>query len=156
MAGLSSLARGSNEVLVGYLYTNKSTNSPNLMGLHAGIGGVIICLAALPFVKEKPKLFTQYLAEGEMWGVLVVIAILGLCHAFFYNISVKLIGGILESFVVSFDVILAYLIQVLFFHNPLNMLSVVGSFCIVSAIMLMAVETVLIGKLPEGLNKKIL
>ena len=72
------------------------------------------------------------------------------------NKAVQWIGTIMESFIKSLDVIAAYAIQLIFFHQTLDLLSVLGASCIVLGTILISAEEMLINKLPEHFLKTIL
>ena len=154
-AAVASIARGFNNVMLSYLYTNKSTKSASLMGLYTGFGGLLIAFVALPFHTND---FSRYSSNDDVLSLigLIGVAIFAVAAVFMLNKSVQLIGSILESFIRTSDVIMAYLIQVVFLYEPISYLSLTGTLCIIFAIVLISAEEALINNLPDNFLKNIL
>ena len=68
------------------------------------------------------------------------------------TIALKLSNPVLVSFTRSSDIIMAYLIQVMFFHEAASMFGIGGSLCIITAIGILQLETMFNKLLPDSLK----
>ena len=75
---------------------------------------------------------------------------------FMLNKSLQLIDSVLQSFIRTSVVIVAYLIQVMLLYEPISYLALTGALCIILAIALTLAEEVLINTLPDNFLKSIL
>ena len=157
LAATASIARGCQAVIISYLYSNTTTKSPCMMGMYAGFGGLALAFAAIPFDGNQ-KIASQYITSivPSYWAGLVGIAISGVLAVFSMNKSVELIGSILDSFIRTSDVIIAYLIQIVFLHETISFLSLLGASCILLSIVLISLEAAIIKKIPDCAMKRIL
>ena len=151
----ASISRGCQSITISYLYTNKSTQTANLIGLYAGIGGLLVPITAILVNMESFSEFNQNIGATSLYSLLC-IGILGTAGTFMLIKSIEIIGSVLESFFRTSDIIVAYLLQVMLFHEEVNLLSLVGSAAIVASIMFMSIEDILVKKIPNQFLKNIL
>ena len=152
---LASISRGCQATTINYLHRNKSTKSANLIGLYSGLGGLIIPLIALLFNKEHFIEFNRNIDAIIELG-LICIGISSALGTFMLIKSIELIGSVLESFCRTSDIIIAYLIQVILFHEEINLPSFLGSGLIIGAIIMMALEKVVVESVPYNFLRSIL
>ena len=152
---LASVSRGCQATTINYLHRNKSTKPANLIGLYSGLGGLIIPLIALLFNREQFIDFNRNINAIKESG-LICIGIFSALGTFMLIKSIELIGSILESFCRTSDIIIAYLIQVILFHEEINLLSLLGSGFIIGSIMMMALEKVIVENVPYKCLRNIL
>ena len=151
----ASIARGLVNVTTSYLFDSTTTMSAKLIGLYQGFGGIFIAFLFLPFEFNEFINFNVNINLTELVG-LHVISIFAIAATLMLNKSIQYLGPTLESFVRSADVIIAYLIQILFFHTVSQYLSFIGASCIIFAIMLIAVEDAIVNRLPMNVIRDIL
>ena len=137
-------------ICVGKLKMNSTSSSPILFAFHNAFFALvsnIIC--ALAF--QSSDFFSMHIFEisHELWMVYAILAFFGAIHIVCINVALKLINPILVSFTRSSDIVVAYLIQVLYFEQQTGMLGIFGSFCIISAIGILQFEESFIQKLPK-------
>ena len=99
--------------------------------------------------------FNENLRATSMLSLLC-IGIFVTAGTFMLIKSIEIIGSILESFFRTSDIIVAYLFQVILFHEQVHLLSLAGSSLIVVSIMLMSIEDIVLKKVPWQFLKNIL
>lgn len=154
-AMFASISRGCQSITISYLYTNKSTQNASLIGLYAGIGGLLVPIIAILANMEEFSTCNQNLSARSLYSLLC-IGIFGTAGTFMLIKSIEIIGSVLESFFRTSDIMVAYFIQVLLFHEEVNVLSLVGSAAIVASIMLMSIEDIFVKKMSIQFLKNIL
>ena len=145
-AVIASFSRGCNTVMVSYLYTNQSTKSVSLICFYQGLSGILVAFVALPF---NTTTITHSIDSTTVYG-LMAVAVFGILINGLANKSVQLIGSIMESFIRSTDVIVAYTIQIIFFHQCSDYVSIIGATLVIISIMLISIEDVIINKLSDS------
>ena len=71
------------------------------------------------------------------------------------TISIQMIGPVLQSFIRTSGLINAYIIQVIFFDDSLEPMKILGSGCILIAILAIPFEDTVVRKMPEGIMQTI-
>lgn len=131
---------------ISYLYQNQSTRFVSLMSFYQGVVGMVLAVFALPF-NTYP--FTHGIELTSVYG-LIGAGVLGTFSAGFMNQAVQLIGPIMDSFIRTADVIVAYTIQIIFFHQCSDYLSITGAILIIMAIIFISIEDAVLNKLPDN------
>ena len=151
----ASITLGANDIMCARLFQNSTTASATLLGLYGGFGGILISLIMLPFNFDEYVNFNLNIDLIDSLGLLlfVVIAIVGIVMS---NKSSQYVSPTIKSFVRSADVIIAYLIQIIFLHEVSHYLSFIAAACIILAIILISVEDAIVNRLPMNVLRNIL
>jgi len=151
----ASITLGANNIMCARLFQNSTTASATLLGFYGGFGGILICLIMLPFNFDEYVNFNLNIDLIDSLGLLlfVVIAIVGIVMS---NKSSQYVSPTIKSFVRSADVIIAYLIQIIFLHEVSHYLSFIAAACIILAIILISVEDAIVNRLPMNVLRNIL
>ena len=135
------------------LCQNKSSSSTNLLTFHLSFSSLLFNLVWAGIVGETQFFSDQILLiSRRTWILYLTIAIIGATNLGLVNIALKLANPVSVSFTRSSDIIVAYLIQVLFFHEAASMVAIGESVCIVFAIGILQLETLVNNLLPESLK----
>ena len=151
----ASITLGANDIMCARLFQNSTTASATLLGLYGGFGGILISLITLPFNFDEYVNFNLNVDLTDSLGLLLfsVIAVIGIVTSYK---SSQYVSPTIKSFVRSADVIVAYLIQIIFLHEVSHYLSFIGAACIILAIILISVEDAIVNRLPMNVLKDIL
>jgi drug/metabolite transporter (DMT)-like permease len=141
MALVSAWAESSNFVACKVLFENRSTRSTELINLYQGFGGFLVSLVS-SIIDQKSQLISQeiVLISLESWAGMMATAISCNIAVASTNFALIYTGPVLVSFVRVFVIIVAYFIQVIFFNQVPLMVSIVGSVCVVVAVIILPIE----------------
>ena len=155
-ASLSSVFLGSESVIIGYLSSNKSTNSAFLMIIYQGVLGISVALICSSSTGEQMLLSKDIVfIDAYYWLGLFLSGLCTVVAIFVGTISIQMIGPVLQSFVRTSGLINAYVIQVIFFSDSLDPVKIVGAGCILIAILALPFEDTVVRKMPEGILQTI-
>ena len=135
MGIIASVSRAFVFVSTRKLCQNKTSSSPILLTFHMSVTSLLFNLS-WGLVIGDSGIFSGSLfsLSGRVWLVYLSVAVLGATNLGLCNIALKLANPVLVSFIRSSDIIVAYLIQVIIFHEAANILGIMGSVCILIAI----------------------
>ena len=153
MALMSSLAGAFHLVIVGRLFKNNTTNSAILLAFYGGFGGLLIILPAA-FLDDNQRIFTKEIIaiSWTTWASLALVSLLGLIGFVTINLSIKQIKPVYVSFVGVLEVVMAYVAQVLIFHTPPGLYSILGSIIVVTTVVALPFESMIYEKLPKSMQ----
>ena len=141
MGIIAAIGRATVYVIFRKLSQNQSSSSIMLTTFHHAFWALLVNLAWGLFYGESQILSSNFfLISSRIWLIYLVMAVLGCITACFVTQAIKLSNPNLVCFFRSADIIVAYLIQVVFFHQPVRMFGVGGSICIIMAIGLLQLE----------------
>ena len=130
MGMVAAVSRAAVFVCTRKLCQNKSSSSANLLTFHLSFSSLLFNLAWAGIAGETQIFSGQiFLISSRTWILYLTIAVLGATNLGLVNIALKLASPVLVSFTRSLDLIVPYLIQVLFFHEAASMLAIGGSVC---------------------------
>ena len=86
------------------------------------------------------------------WLGMAAVAVLGVVAIFMLNKAIALSNPILVSFVRVFDIVVSYLIQIVFLQDTPAVMGVVGSSLVVLAVSLLSLEHSFIAILPPRIK----
>ena len=121
-------------ILTKRLLRNKSTSSPYMLAMYAGIGCIITSLILPVFGGNQRIVFPSGQVEqydALSWVGMSVFAILGVPKILLRFMSIDLVGPIIESFVLATEIVLSYLVQILYFGDVPYLSTVVGAICVI-------------------------
>jgi drug/metabolite transporter (DMT)-like permease len=103
---------------------------------------------------SQAHIFSYWIFQisSRTWLVYLAIAILGASNLGLINIALKLTNPVLVSFTRYSDIIVAYLIQVVVFHEAASMMGVGGSVCIILSLGLLKLENKFNYVFPDSLK----
>ena len=153
MGMVASVSRAALFVCTKKLCQNKSSSSANLLTFHMSFTSLLFNLAWAVMV-EDIRFFSSQIFEisGRTWLLYLAISVLGATSLGLCNIALKLANPVLVSFTRSSDIIVAYLIQVIIFHEAAGLLAILGSVFIVFAIGILQLEVKFNKLLPGSLK----
>ena len=147
------ISRAGIYICVGKLRMNSTSSSPVMFAFHNAFFALISnIICALAF--QSSDFFSMHIFEisYELWMVYAMLTFFGAIHIVCINVALKLINPVLVSFTRSSDIVVAYLIQVLYFQQQAGMLGIFGSFCVITAIGILQFEESFIEKLPKHIQ----
>ena len=154
MGLVAAWARSVNFVSCKVLFKNKSTSSTDLIILYAGFGGLIVSLMSSILDKNSQILSSQFAEISLMkWGGMLATAVQCIIAVVSLNAALVVTGPVLVSFVRVNDIILAYFIQIVFFHQVPVVIGLVGSFCVVGAVICLPLEQLAVKFTPQFIQK---
>ena len=148
-AGLvGTLAGGAHFVLARVLYENKSSSSPLLLVFHAGLGGILISLAAI-FLDNKQQIISPNILTITLntWLQMMFVAVSGVIGFLMLNQAVKLTNPVIVSFIRVSEIVISFFIQIFWFKQPVDLLGIVGSVCVTLAVIIVPLEDLVRNKM---------
>ena len=135
------------------LCQNQTSSSSMLILFHISFTSLLFNLAWALVIGDTQIFSSQILLiSNRTWLVYLAMVVTGFFAKWLNTIAVKLSNPVLVSFTRSSDIIMAYLIQVKFFHEAVNMFGIGGSLCIITAIGILQLETMFNKLLPDSLK----
>jgi drug/metabolite transporter (DMT)-like permease len=154
MGLVAAWARSVNFVSCKVLFKNKSTSSTDLIILYAGFGGLIVSLISSTLDRNSQILSSQFTQISIMtWGGMLATAVQCIIAVVSLNAALVVTGPVLVSFVRVNDIILAYFIQIVFFHQVPVVIGLVGSCCVVGAVICLPLEQLAVKFTPHFVQK---
>ena len=143
-----------NQVITAVLYQNESTNCYMQM-LYDGVGKLLVSLI-FTIIGGHQRLFLPSSLEKSYvlwnWISMFIMASTAISMRF-CNVGVlRFIGPITTSFIQTFDIVLGYLTQIIFFDVVPNFLSLLGAFCILLMSVIVPFEKIFVSFIPEKLQ----
>ena len=151
MGVVAAVSRACVFVCTKKLCQNQTSNSPILLTFHMSVTSLLFNLSMGIISQDPPSLFSGEISI-RTWLVYLVIALLGSANIILCNIALKLVSPVLVSFTRSADIVVGYTIQIIFFHQTVNMMGIIGSVCIVAAIGILQMENMVLSLLPESMK----
>ena len=152
MIGSSSV-----KILTTVLYRNKSTSAPEMLSLYQGLGGLIVSFV-LPIIYQGNQRIILPLDETQTYSVkswisLFIIGILFSLASFTRFASIRYNGPIVIGFLLTSEIVLSYLAQILFFGLIPDLKSVLGAIFITIACIFIPFEEYFISFFPVPIQK---
>ena len=153
MGLLAACARSAHYVTCSVLYKQKASDTLPMI-LFAGFGGFFVSLVSSA-VDPKHLVLSSAISTIDLrvWLGMISVALLGVCAIFMLNYAIALSNPVLVSFVRVFDIVVSYLIQVIFLHDSPAIMGIVGSSFVVSSVSLLTLENSFKSRLPETIKK---
>ena len=147
---VGTIAGGGHFVVARVLYENKSTSSPLLLVFHAGLGGILISLAAVFLDKEQMIISSDIInITLNTWLQMFFVAVGGVLGFLMLNQAVKLTNPVIVSFIRVSEIVISYFIQVFLFEQPVDLFGIIGSVCVTLAVIIVPLENLVRKKIPE-------
>lgn len=154
MGLVAAWARSVNFVSCKVLFKNKSTSSTDLIILYAGFGGFVVSFISSILDKNSQLLSSQITQISLItWVGMLATAVQCIIAVVSLNAALVVTGPVLVSFVRVNDIILAYFIQIVFFHQVPVVIGLVGSCCVVGAVICLPLEQLALKFTPHCLQK---
>ena len=118
--------------------------------------GIFVALIDTSFVHDQKLLSKDIvMIDSYSWIGLWGTAIIAVVAVFAGYKSVQFIGPVSQSFIRTSGLIGPYVLQIAFFHDPWNVLELVGAGCIIFSVLAIVLEDKVMAKIPDGIIKKI-
>ena len=152
MGLVAACARSAHYVTCSILYQNTATSTVRMI-LYAGLGGFGVSLVSAS-LDTKHLILSSEISSISMstWLGILAVAVLGVCAIFMLNQAIALSNPILVSFVRVFDIVVSYLIQIIFLHDTPAVMGIVGSSLVVAAVSLLGFEQSFVEILPKKIK----
>ena len=153
MKGLvASCAKSSNYVTCNILSRNMGCPTKYLM-LYLGFGGLAVSLVSSAFDSKNLVLSSEISSiTFSSWVRIFAVAMMGISAICTLYKSIALSNAVLVSFIRVFDIVIAYIIQIIFLHQAFTTMGIVGSCLVVSAIIMLGLEQSFVKLLPVRLQ----
>ena len=92
------------------------------------------------------------LIDSLTWCIYLAIAIAGILNVWLVNKAISMANPVLISFVRSSVIIIAYAVQIVFFHQDPSPLAILGSSCVTLAICILPLEQQFRNIMPLSVN----
>ena len=123
-------------------------SSTHLLTFYAGLFGLLVSFSACLFEKSQILSDQFSMINPLTWCTYLAIAVSGVLNVWLVNKAISLASPVLISFVRSSVIIIAYSIQILFFHESPSALGIIGSTCVTAAICILPLEQQFIDIVP--------
>ena len=142
MAFTASVSFAITSVAVKKLYANKTTNSATLLTFYAGLGGWLVIFNVIYVEMNQHQSLTSISTSK---GILsCCVAVQGLLAQYIRNLSIKRIEPVLVNFLSSFEILVAYIAQIIIFNTMPNILATVGSMVVILSVFAVTFEKILL------------
>ena len=153
MGLVAACARSAHYVTCSVLYKNSAASTLQMI-LYAGFGGFIVSLVSSAFDQNHLILSSEISTISlPVWCGICSVAFLGVCAIFMLTYAIALSNPVLVSFVRVFDIVVSYLIQIIFLHDSPAILGIVGSSFVVSSVSLLSFENSFRNWIPSSMKK---
>ena len=156
-AFFSMIGSSSMKIITTVLYRNESTSAPEMISLYQGFGGLIVSFV-LPLIYKGNQRIILPLDETPNYSAknfisLFIIGILFSLATFTRFASIRYNGPIVFSFLLTSEIVLSYLAQILFFGLIPDLKSVIGAIFITIACIFIPFEEHFISFFPVQIQE---
>ena len=121
--------------------------------LYLGFGGLAVSLVSSAFDSKNLVLSSEISSiTFSSWVRIFAVAMMGISAICTLYKSIALSNAVLVSFIRVFDIVIAYIIQIIFLHQAFTTMGIVGSCLVVSAIIMLGLEQSFVKLLPVRLQ----
>ena len=153
MGLVAACGRAATYVSCTILYHSMNCTTERIL-LYSGFGGLLVSLVASAF---DPKHLILSTAISSMclstWLGIMTVAVLGVTAIFMVNKAIALSNPVLVSFVRVSDIVVSFVIQIIFLNQTPSLMGIVGSSFVLSAVSMLGFEKTFVSLLPEGIKQ---
>ena len=145
----AACGRAATYVTCTILYQNMNCTTATIL-LYSGFGSLVASAFDSRHLILSTKIASMCLST---WLGIMTVAVLGVTAIFMVNKAIALSNPVLVSFVRVSDIVVSFVIQIIFLNQTPSLMGIIGSSFVLSAVSMLGFEQTFVSFLPEGIKQ---